>query len=385
VNIERIETAWIQLPLPTPRGVSIGPITHSTDALCRITTTGGLEGIGEARGAPLDQICAVIDTVLKPVLLRQHAAETEYLWQLMRDRLLGADAPQHDWTPRTVRAAIAAVDLALWDIKAKAAGVSMCRLLGGHPKEVPAYLSEGFYIEGQSLDEMAAECVEGLDAGGYAALKIRIGRDSADDAARVRAVRRAVGDDVKLMVDVNQMWDLEQARATLPLLEDFDIFWLEEPGSVQRPLEDFAAPDRLAGEIAHLTTIPLASGENHTTLAECQSLVENAPLRFMQFDAVKNGGVTEFLKVAAFCQAHDIPLAPHHAAHFHVHLAAAMPNGFIVETFDNAKQHIVWPELFPGYPPVRNGTVQPPDAPGWGMEINDALIARKGVSVSWRD
>jgi L-alanine-DL-glutamate epimerase-like enolase superfamily enzyme len=352
--------------------------------VCRITTDDGLRGIGEARGAPLDQICEVIDTVFRPELLGRHAAETEHLWQVMHDSLLGADAPTHRWSQRTVLAALAAIDLALCDLKAKAAGLSVCRLLGGQPRTMPAYLSEGFYVEGQSLAEMAGECAAGLEAGGYRALKIRLGRDPDDDVARVRAVREAIGDDVDLMVDVNQRWSPEQAKATLPRLEEYNLFWLEEPTPVRRTPADFTAPDRLAGGVARLTTISLASGENHTTLAECRSLVENAPLRYMQFDATKNGGVTEFLKVAALCQAHGIPLAPHHVAHFHVQLAAAMPNGFIVETFDNAKQHLAWPDLFPGYPAVRDGMMQVPDGPGWGMEINDELVERRGVKVNWR-
>lgn len=383
VRISHVETAWVQIELPEPRGLSGGSITHSTDALCRITA-GDIQGIGESRGSPLDQICELIDSVLRPLLIHEDATDTERLWSLMHDALLGPDAPSHGWAPRTVLAAIAAVDLSLWDIKAKAQGVSICKLLGGARGEVPAYLSEGFYIEGQTLDEMARECVEGLAAGGYSALKIRIGRDADDDVARVRAVRTAVGDQIDLMVDANQLWDLRQAAVTLSRLEEYNLFWFEEPASVRRPADDFEAPDRLAGQIAAMTGIPLASGENHTTLAECRSLVENAPLRYMQFDAVKNGGVSEFLRVASLCRKHDIPLAPHHAPHFHVQLAAAMPHGLIVETFDNAKQHVAWPHLFPGYPEVRGGAMCVPDGPGWGLSINDDFVKRHGVSVRWQ-
>jgi len=381
--ISRVETAWIELPLPEPRGLSIGPITHSTDAVCRITTSDGIQGIGETRGGPLDAACEIIDTVFRPKLLGQHAAETEHLWQLMCDMLLGPEAPKHDWAPRTVLGAIAAVDMALWDIKAKAAGLQLCRLLGGRPEPVPAYFSDGFYMEGQSIDEMAAECAEGLAAGGYRSLKMRIGRDPDDDVERVRAVRRAVGDEVDIMVDLNWAWDLAQAQATLPRLEEYGLYWFEEPTPLERPPGDFAAPDRLAGEVAALTSIPLASGENHISLTECRSLIENTPLRFMQFDAIKNGGVTEFLRVASLCRAHGIPLAPHHVPHFHVQLVAALPHAIMVEVFDNAKQHVAWPDLFPGYPEVRNGKMLVPEAPGWGLSINDEMIESRGVKVCW--
>ena len=385
MKIAEVETAWIRMPLPRSRGLSGGPITHSTDAVCRITTAGGLQGVGEARGGPLEEICRIIDTVFRPALLGAHAAETQVLWRTMHDLLLGPQAPEHSWRRRTVLAAVAAVDLALWDIKAKAAGLSMCRFLGGRPNAVPAYLSDAFYSEDQPLEEIAAEAAESVADGGFSALKVRIGRDPDDDVRRVRAFRRAVGDGIDLLADVNQAWDLAQAQATLPRLEEFGLSWLEEPNSVRRSEENFSAPDRLSGRIAALTSIPLACGENHTTLAECRSLIENSPLRFMQFDAVKNGGLTEFLRVAALSEAHGILLAPHHVPHFHVQLAAAMPNGHIVEVFVNHKQHVAWPDLFPGFPEVRDGKMWfSAEAPGWGMEINDELINRHGVPVRWR-
>jgi len=183
------------------------------------------------------------------------------------------------------------------------------------------------------------------------------------------------------MADVNQAWDVTTSIETCKRLEDYNLFWIEEPIPVRRTPE--YNPDKACGEIARATNIPIASGENHIDLAECRNLVEYGGTRYMQFDAIKNGGVTEFLKVAAFCQAHGIPMAPHHVAHFHVQLAAAVPNGLIVETFDNAKQHVAWPDLFPGFPEVENGHISVPDKPGWGMEINDELIEKHGVKVHW--
>ncbi len=153
--------------MPVPRGLSGGPITSSTDAVCRITTDDGLHGIGESRGGPLDQICEIIDTVFKPMLRDENPIETEYLWQRMYQSLLisGAGKPKN-WSRRTVLAAMAAVDIALWDTKAKSVNLSVCQLLGGHPRPMPAYLSEGFYIEGQTLDEMVQEAAEAMEAGG---------------------------------------------------------------------------------------------------------------------------------------------------------------------------------------------------------------------------
>lgn len=421
LRIVDLEVAWITLPLPVARGLSGGPISQSTDMVVRITTDDGLRGIGEGRGASLPVMAGIAHEALRPLLLGQDAASTQALWTRMHQALLGPDATTSTGRPerRAALSAIAAVDLALWDIKARAAGLSICRLLGGTPRPVPAYISSGFYVEGQSVPEMAAETLEEVQRGGFSATKIRIGRgDVEENVARVSAVREAVGPGVRIMADVNQAWDAATAIPRARALDPYDLTWLEEPvpspGRIRRG--ETAAPDWDAqcGEIAAATRIPLASGENHVSLAECRDLVRKGGVRFMQFDAIKNGGVTEFLKVAAFCEAmdadasrtgglgtvqadgpagcvgldgrpHAVLLAPHHVPHFHVQLAAAQPHAFMVEYFHPEKQHPAWLELFDGYPAVREGCMAVPDAPGWGMTINDRFLREKGTLLHWRD
>jgi L-alanine-DL-glutamate epimerase-like enolase superfamily enzyme len=421
MRIVDVEVGWMSLPLPVPRGLSGGPITHSTDLVVRVTTDSGARGIGEGRGGSLPVMAAVAHEALRPVLLGQDAAATQWLWTRMHAALLGPDAPagrDPGWDRRSILSAIAALDLALWDLKAQAAGLSLCRLLGGEPSPVPAYISSGFYVEGQSLAVMAEETLEEVRRGGFFATKIRIGRGSLeDDVARVRAVREAIGPDVKLMVDANQAWDAGTGIERAQALEPYDLTWLEEPvpspGRVRRGEGSPPDWDAQCGAIAAATRIPLASGENHVSLAECRDLVEKGGVRFMQFDAIKNGGVTEFLKVAALCEAmdadrprtgggaaarsepapgcrgrdgqnHAILMAPHHVPHFHVQLAAALPHAFMVEYFHPEKQHPAWPDLFDGYPEVRDGRMLVPDRPGWGMTINDRLLREKGTVLHWR-
>lgn len=391
MNIVDVEVAWIQLPLPIGRGLSGGPITHSTDLVCRITTTGGLRGIGEARGAPLPVMAEIINEELRPLLIGENAATTQYLWTRVETALFGDDHPTRpaSWTRKALLGAMAAIDMALWDVKARAAGLSVCRLLGGKPHPVPAYSSSGFYVEGQSMQAMVDETVEELHAKGFRATKIRVGRGTPEDsAAKVRAVREAVGPDVKIMVDANQAWETGEAIAHAHAMEPYDLDWLEEPlpspgrpGRTSKEVKDW---DAETGRVAAHTTIPVASGENHVTLEEARDLVDKGNVRYMQFDCIKNGGVTEFVKVAAYCEAKGVLLAPHHVPHFHVQLAAAFPHTAWVESFDNAKQHVAWLELFPGYPEVRNGHMECHDAPGWGLEINDRLLKEKGHLVHWR-
>lgn len=386
--ITSVESAWIQLPLKAPRGLSGGPITASTDAVCRVTTTDGVEGIGEARGSDLSVICQIVDEVLRPLLLGLDESEVEALWSRMHHALLGPGVLRPArWTYRAVLAAIGMVDQALWDIRARRAGAPVCVALGGARRAVPAYLSEGFYIEGQSREEMVDEAQAGLERLGFRALKVRIGRGIRDSVARIRCLRERLGEALVLMADANQAWDLTTALAALRRLDQYNLTWLEEPikphGGTYR-LHDGHDANADTGCLAGRTRTPIATGENHVDYEECRDVVERGGAKYMQFDAIKNGGVTEWTRVARLCAEHAVAMAPHHVPHFHVHLASAVEHGAWVECFDYEKQHPAWPDLFPGFPPVVDGTMTPPDAPGWGMTISDEFLAKHGTLVRWR-
>jgi L-alanine-DL-glutamate epimerase-like enolase superfamily enzyme len=390
MKITDVEVAWIQLPLPIGRGLSGGPITSSTDLVCRITTADGVRGIGEARGAPLPLMAAVVNEGLRPLLLGEDASGTQHLRTKIDRWMLEAGYPNpQSWTRNAILGAIAAVDLALWDVKAKAANLSICRLLGGNPHPVPAYCSAGFFIDGQSIPDMAQETLDEVRERGFRATKIRVGRGAPDEsAARVSAVREAVGPDVQIMVDANQAWTTDEAIAHAKAMEPYDVAWLEEPlpspNRAHRGTKEVRDWDAETGKVAAATSIPMASGENHVTLEECRDLIDKGHLRYIQFDCIKNGGLTEFQKVAPYAEAKGVALAPHHVPHFHVQIAAAYPHTAWVEAFDNAKQHVAWLDLFPGYPEVRDGHMECHDRAGWGFDVNEELLRTKGTLVHWR-
>ena len=388
MHIDKVETAWLRIPSPEPQGLSGGYMTHSSDAVCRITTGDGHVGIGEGRGAPLHEICRIVDEVFRPVLLGADPKRTQHLWQrCFRATHDQAGRVIDGLNPGSVRGALCAIDIALWDLKGKIAGMSVCELLGGKPDPVPAYIQKGFYVEGQGLSEMTDEALEELERGGYRYLKMRVGRNGVKEAVeRVEAMRDAIGDDIGLMVDVNSAWEPAEALEGARALEPYNLVWMEEPLPRRPRTLDPATYDWNIelGKLAEQTAIPLAAGESHQGLREFNELITRGRIRYMQLDVAKHsGGVSEWVKVQPICEANDIWMAPHLVPQFHVHLVAAAANGFIVECGDDKRQHPSWPHLFPGWPEVKNGKLPVPDGPGWGLDIDEDFMKPHATVVRW--
>jgi L-alanine-DL-glutamate epimerase-like enolase superfamily enzyme len=203
---------------------------------------------------------------------------------------------------------------------------------------------------------------------GARAVKMKVGAVSiAEDAERVRAVREAVGTDVKVMVDANCAYRAYQAIQLAKRIEEYDIFWFEEP----------VAPDDYEGHarLATQTSIPIATGENEYTRYGFRDLIAHGAAAILNADAQVMGGVTEFMKVAALAQAHDLDVAPHGDQNVHVHLVAAIANGLIVEYYRDSVDPM-WRQMFRDTLLLNSdGTLSPPDRPGFGVELNDDALA----------
>ena len=285
----------------------------------KIETDEGITGIGigrDIREAPSVGI-AMVD-FFKKFVIGEDPFNTERIWDKM-------------WVPKltgrrgiTTRI-IAAIDLALWDIKGKAAGKSVHQLLGGYADKVPVYIAGGYYEDGKGLKELAQEVEDSLSIGAKA-VKMKVGGAPInEDVERVRVVRDAVGPDVKVMIDANCAYRYYEAIQLAARIEQYDITWFEEP----------VKPDDYKGHqlISQATTVPIATGENEYTKYGFRDLIENRCAAIIQPDAQIMGGVTEFMKVAAMAQSHDLPIAPHGNQEVHVQLVAAIPNGLTVEFY----------------------------------------------------
>ncbi|WP_105567213.1 L-talarate/galactarate dehydratase [Microbacterium halophytorum] len=256
--------------------------------------------------------------------------------------------------------ALAAIDIALYDLKAKRAGLPLSKLLGAHRDSVRTYNTSGGFLNA-SIDEVRIRATQSLEEG-IGGIKIKVGLpDSAEDLRRVRAVRDHIGDDVPLMVDANQQWDRTTALRMGRRLEELDLVWIEEP------LDAYDAEGHAALALALDT--PIATGEMLASVAEHERLIEARACDIIQPDAPRVGGITQFLRLMTLADRAGLDLAPHFAMEIHLHLAACYPREPWVEHFD-------WLDpLFEERLETRDGRMIVPDRPGLGITFSDQARA----------
>jgi L-alanine-DL-glutamate epimerase-like enolase superfamily enzyme len=252
--------------------------------------------------------------------------------------------------------AIAAFDIALWDLKAKRAGLPLAKLLGAHRDYVRCYNTSGGFLS--SPIEEVLENVEQSIAAGIGGIKIKVGQpDMTIDAKRVAAVHERIGGRAAMMVDANQQWDRPAAMRFGRLMEPYNLTWIEEPLDAY----DVEGHAMLA---AHLDT-PIATGEMLASALEHVALINNNAVDFIQPDAPRVGGITQFLKICALAEAKKLQLAPHFAMEIHLHLAAAYELEPWVEHFD-------WLDpLFNEHLEIENGRMIVPARPGLGITLSE--------------
>ena len=256
--------------------------------------------------------------------------------------------------------AIAAIDIALWDLKAKRAGLPLAKLLGTYRDSVACYNTSGGFLS-SSIEEII-ENVHASVEQGIGGVKIKVGQpDSRIDLQRVDTVRSALRDDVALMVDANQQWDRVTALRIGRQLEGFQLTWIEEP------LDAYDAEGHAM--LADKLDTPIATGEMLTSTAEHRTLIERRSVDFIQPDAARVGGITQFLRIMALGEEAGLKLAPHFAMEIHLHLSAAYALEAWVEHFD-------WLEpLFNERLRIAEGRMYVPARPGLGFSLSDRARA----------
>ncbi|WCT74578.1 mandelate racemase/muconate lactonizing enzyme family protein [Sphingomonas naphthae] len=255
--------------------------------------------------------------------------------------------------------AMAAFDIALWDMKAKRAGLPLAKLIGAHKDSVRCYNTSGGFLS-SPIEEVLENCQASMGSG-IGGIKIKVGQpDPMEDLRRVEAVRGLLGD-FPLMVDANQQWDRPTAFRIGRILEQFNLVWIEEP------LDAYDAEGH--AKLAAMLDTPVASGEMLSSAGEHLELIRLDAVDFIQPDAPRVGGITQFLKIMTMAEQKHMKLAPHFFMELHVHLAAAYPHDSWVEHFD-------WLEpLFNERLDIADGRMAVPARPGIGISLSDQARA----------
>ncbi len=347
--------------------LGIGTAIKRDAVVVKVTTAGGLVGWGESHhGRAHTAVAKLIETTLKQLVLGMDAADVIGVWKKIYDKQLAS----HGMGAGTCLA-MSGIDMALWDIRGKAAGMPLYRLLGGSRKAIPAYaggVSLGYQPPAQLLQELQ----KSLDAG-YKAVKLRVGDSPKRDLERIRAVRRACGEDLVILTDANIGYSVEDVRQVMPGMDELNVAWLEEPF----PAHDYRSY-RLAKGFGRT---PLAAGENHYTRFEFNRVIEDGAITILQPDLSKTGGITEALRIAAMASAHKLPIHPHssmtglnHAAS--IHFLAAIDNGGYFEG-DVSKSNKFRDDLVSQpYAVDKDGNVWPLQGPGIGLEVNEDFLVK---------
>ncbi|KKX33039.1 mandelate racemase/muconate lactonizing enzyme family protein [Rhizobium sp. LC145] len=352
--------------LPKPTVTSWGSYTKVSIVLVEVRTDAGLIGVGEtlARFSP-KAYADLIETSLKPRLVGQDARNIGALWQSMRRSLSGRAGGM-------LIEAIAGVDIALWDIMGKAAGLPISKLLGGTGRErIDVYAAAVNWVDDTEADRE----LERYIGEGFPRIKVKMSNPVKEACRRIERLRDRAGDDIALCVDANWAYNLDQAIEVGRALSANGYFWFEEP----------LAPENEQGyeELRKRCDVPLAGGESNFTADQAQRLVANRTLSILQPDVARAGGITETRRMADYAALHDVGYAPHIGMSgivcetASVHLAAALPNFKVMECecdLSPFKRELA--DLAPGCLRQKDGTLDVPTGPGLGIEIDWDAVKR---------
>ncbi|MPZ88619.1 MAG: hypothetical protein GEU81_11215 [Nitriliruptorales bacterium] len=383
VTIRDVEVFVIDVPLQRPFHMASRAITRQTEIIVKVHTDAGVVGIGSAHGTPLERVAEIIKKELAPLIIGEDPRNTERLWQRMfqttcapraaNTATSGASLPKGLGRPQ-VACAIGGIDIALWDIAGQLSGRPVWQLLGGCRSRIPVYATGGYYAEDEDIKDLAGE-FSGYVAQGYREVKLKAGRLSPEgDFERAKVVREAIGPDIALYVDASQGWDVWDAVRAGRLYEQLDVAWFEEPVHWYDDISGLA-------QVARHVRIPITSGESEFTKQGVRDLILHGHIAITNYDCTKAGGLTEGRKIAALAEAHNVRFAPHHAAHIHAHLAAAVPNGMNVELHPDPQRDPLWERLFEKKPAIEGGEMVLDDTPGLGYILDEGVMARVATEV----
>jgi L-alanine-DL-glutamate epimerase-like enolase superfamily enzyme len=362
MKIARAEAYLCDLAVERPRTDAIQAFTKQETIFVELETDDGFQGTGYSYtiGTGGRAVLQLLRVDLLHRLIGEDARQIEAIWQKLfwatHGTVVGA----------ITSLALAAIDIALWDVRGKALGQPLWLLAGGASPRVPLYDTEGGWLH-LSTEELVAGARQSI-AQGWPGVKLKVGKPSPfEDLERLRAVREAVGPHVHIMVDANQSLTYPEAKRRARLFEDIDPFWFEEP----LPAEDIGGHARLAAS----TSVPIAVGESLYSPSHFREYLTSGGAGIVQPDVARIGGITPWLKTAHLAETFNVKVAPHFLMELHVSLAAAIPNALYVEYIPQLRA-ITTAEMA-----IVDGYAIAPSEPGIGIAWDREAIARQRVAV----
>jgi len=360
-QIADVEVINLHFSYPDREGFQYagGTVTSRVTSIIRISTDEGMTGLGAAYSYP-DLVSLIINRQFKPMLLGCDPREIEEHWKKMYQLTR--------WYGRkgVAISAMGGIDIALWDLRGKALGKPLYKLLGGTNRLVPAYASGLFWH--QDVSFLEKEAIRHRDRG-FRRVKMRIGHSEEYDRAAVEAVRRGLGSDGDIMVDGSHRYTVETAERIGPFLTDQKVFWFEEPF----PPEDI---DSFVS-LRHRLTIPLAAGENEFGVQGFRELLRAQAVDIAQPDASRTGGISECMRIAKMAAEWGVRVAPHTwsdavSVVANAHFVAAAPNSVSVEIDQTGNPFIE--KLLAEPLNIKDGLLSLSDEPGLGIELNHSTL-----------
>lgn len=358
--ITSIEVYALAVPLTRPIADATAAMSHWTVPVVEVKTADGRVGTGiSGVHCGPELLCDVIENYYAQALLGAPSEDIIGAWKRLYWLLT-------HWIGRAgvVHMALAMVDIALWDLAAQRAGVPLWRLLGGTADPIEAYNTDAGWLN-LSVDELVRDLTSLIDQG-WRRVKMKVGKaDWREDARRVQAVRTQIGD-VTLMCDANQRWDLSTANRIMPVLEEAQMDWVEEP----------LHPDDLDGHrlLQRSTRLDIAAGESIYSAQQFASFIAADALRVVQVDATRVGGVTEWLQVAAHASSRGLRLAPHAGDMMQVHQHLV---GTVISEAPALIEFIPWTQdAFTERTIIREGYLHRPQVPGASTAIDPGARSR---------
>lgn len=382
MKITAVRAHPLSIPLDQALWTAQEALKDSSLILVEVQTDEGLTGYGEIKGSPLK---AIADWVVRlgETLTGADPLAHEIIWNRLfsltvpRPRaMFGADGlvpPVPRSSRPQVMAAIGGIDIALWDLKGKAARMPVYQLLGGERRPILTYATGGYYPRDATIEGAAQELASFVTKG-YRAVKLKTGGFSVDEEIeRVGAVREAIGRETLFMLDLNAAYGLNDCIRFARAVEPYDITWLEEPLHWYLQPKDYV---QLAAE----TRIPLSHGEREIHRFTVRDFIECGAIRYLQFDSTRAAGFTEGIRVAQLAEQYGVFVVPHQSPEIHGHLVVALPEvGYCVETHGSEMRDPLRHQVYMNAIEMRDGYIELDDKPGFGIEIDWKAVERYTV------